>query len=368
MKNRWPCWSKHRIARGATIHCFSRMGVIAILLPAAQEYRHAAPALVARAMLRLNDGKVDEAWGDLLACHRLARLVGQGPTAVEALVAVTVDAIAFTGDQGLLQHAKLTAAQAQRMRNDLAELPPMPGMANRINLNERFIYLDSVLTVPRDRHFSLTANLKSIEMFGGETTGMVQPFLDNLGNTEIDWDVVLRTGNTWYDRVVAAWRESNHSERRKAIGEIKNDMNNMAAARRTRRRCAAMAGDPRKAISEQLGKIFVVEFLPAVFTPAAAADRNAMQFELTKLAFAMAQYRADHDSYPEKLADLVPKYVTEVPQDIFNDSDLHYTREDDGYLLYSVGSNGRDDGGKGYDDRTGGEDWDDLAVRVPAKS
>lgn len=93
-----------------------------------------------------------------------------------------------------------------------------------------------------------------------------------------------------------------------------------------------------------------------------------MQFDLTKLAFALAQYRADHDSYPVTLADLVPKYVAEIPKDIFNDSDLHYTRQDDGYLLYSVGSNGRDDGGKSYDDRTGNEDWDDLVVRVPAKS
>ena len=92
-----------------------------------------------------------------------------------------------------------------------------------------------------------------------------------------------------------------------------------------------------------------------------------MQFELTSLAFALAQYRADHNSYPQKLADLVPKYAAEIPKDLFNDSDLHYAREDDGYLLYSVGVNGRDDGGKGYEERTGGEDWDDLAVRVPAK-
>ena len=200
---------------------------IAILLPAAQQYRYVAHALVARAMLRLNDGKVDNAWSDLLACHRLARLLGQGPTMVEAVTAVSVDGIALTGDQGLLQHAKLTASQAERMRNDLAELPPMPSMANRINLNERFIYLDSALTIPRDRHFSPAANLKGIETFGGGTKGMVQPFLDNLGNTEIDWDVVLRTGNTWYDRIVAAWHESSHSERKKAIGQIETDMNTM---------------------------------------------------------------------------------------------------------------------------------------------
>ena len=91
-----------------------------------------------------------------------------------------------------------------------------------------------------------------------------------------------------------------------------------------------------------------------------------MQFDLTKLAFALAAYRADRGTYPAKLADLVPKYVAEVPKDIFNASELHYRPEGGGYLLYSVGANGKDDGGKGYDDRKDGEGWDDIAVRMPA--
>ena len=204
-------------------------------MPAVQQYRNVASALVARAMLRLNDGKADTAWSDLLACHRLARLVGQGPTEVEALVATTVDGIAFTGDQGLLQHVKLTAAQAAKMRSDLAELPAMPKMVNRINMDGRFNYLDSVLAVPRDRHFSLAANLKSIQAIAdsqslgdAKIAGMVHPLLDNMGDAAVDWDVVLRMGNAWCDRLVAAYRESSYAERKKAIGQIENDLNSMA--------------------------------------------------------------------------------------------------------------------------------------------
>jgi len=55
---------------------------------------------------------------------------------------------------------------------------------------------------------------------------------------------------------------------------------------------------------------------------------------------------------------------------LFSDSDLHYKQEGDGYLLYSVGVNGKDDGGRGREDRkedeNDTEDWDDLVVRVPA--
>ncbi len=77
-------------------------------------------------------------------------------------------------------------------------------------------------------------------------------------------------------------------------------------------------------------------------------------------------YQADHGSYPVKLGDLAPDYVVEVPKDVFNDSELHYRLEGEGYLLYSVGVNGKDDGAKSYEDRKKDEDWDDLVVRVPA--
>jgi hypothetical protein len=62
------------------------------------------------------------------------------------------------------------------------------------------------------------------------------------------------------------------------------------------------------------------------------------------------------------------------PRTFFNDAELHYRREGDGFLLYSVGINGRDDGAKTYEDQKKdaknkdlvkrGEDWDDLVVRI----
>jgi hypothetical protein len=92
----------------------------------------------------------------------------------------------------------------------------------------------------------------------------------------------------------------------------------------------------------------------------------------------LVAYRADHGSYPEKLANLVPEYAAELPKDVFDDADLRYRREGAGFVLYSIGINQRDDGGKTYEDRKKdetwealvkrGEDWDDLVVRIPASS
>ena len=57
-----------------------------------------------------------------------------------------------------------------------------------------------------------------------------------------------------------------------------------------------------------------------------------------------------------------------MPQDAFADAPLRYHRQESGYLLYSVGRNGKDDGGRGEGVRAGNAELgDDLVVRTPGK-
>ena len=338
--------------------------VLAVWLPAVQQYRDVARALIARAMLWASEGMVDESWEDLLACRRLARLVGQGATLIDALVAITIDKMAGQGDQGLLSCVNLTASQIAKMRNDLDQLPPMPKMVDKLDLSERFTYLDAVSYAARHGVSSLAAVL------GGAINGPLKVLLDAIGNTA-DWNVALRMGNYWYDRLVDAGGKTRRTERKAALDEIDKDMGEVVKDVFDWKSLAvSVLGVGRQTISERIGRILVTLFLPALSTAVNAEDRATMQAELNKLTFALAGYHADNGSYPAKLADLAPKYVADIPKDIFSDSDLHYKQEGGGYLLYSVGANGKDDGGRGIEDRYKGEDssedWDDLVVRVPA--
>src|SRR5262249_28006200 len=70
----------------------------------------------------------------------------------------------------------------------------------------------------------------------------------------------------------------------------------------------------------------------------------------------------EHGAYPKELAELAPKYLTQVPEDLFSGKPLIYRPADKGYLLYSVGTNGVDDGGQGHGEAPPG---DDLAGRIP---
>lgn len=70
--------------------------------------------------------------------------------------------------------------------------------------------------------------------------------------------------------------------------------------------------------------------------------RNALSF----VAMALHAYKLYHNRYPEKLNDLSPRYLKEIPTDPFGGGKpLRYRHSGDKYLLYSVGPDGKDDEG-----------------------
>jgi hypothetical protein len=68
--------------------------------------------------------------------------------------------------------------------------------------------------------------------------------------------------------------------------------------------------------------------------------------EVVITAIALKRYQLKHGNYPPDLNSLVPEFVPKVPRDPVDGQPLCYRRNADGtFLLYSVGENGKDDGG-----------------------
>jgi hypothetical protein len=75
-------------------------------------------------------------------------------------------------------------------------------------------------------------------------------------------------------------------------------------------------------------------------------DKNQAHIRMLLCALALRCYRLEHGELPAALADLAPEYLPEVPVDPFSDGPFVYRRQDGQYVLYSVGPDGHDDGGK----------------------
>ena len=78
------------------------------------------------------------------------------------------------------------------------------------------------------------------------------------------------------------------------------------------------------------------------------------QDTLLLATMALRAYKLDHGTYPAALSALSPIYLKSVPADPFAQSNpLRYKLTGDRYVLYSVGPDGRDDGGKAIDEYRG---------------
>jgi hypothetical protein len=89
--------------------------------------------------------------------------------------------------------------------------------------------------------------------------------------------------------------------------------------------------------------------------------QSVAQVEVAAAALAVQRYRLAHKGFPETLDQLVPAYVPAVPADPFDGAPLRYKRTDRGFVVYSVGEDRRDDGGKPEPPREmkkSGETWD----------
>ena len=123
-------------------------------MPAQQISREIGRALAARAMLRVDQGKIDEAKQDLLACHRLGRLVGTGPVIIDRFLGLGIDDMAGRGDAALIEFGHLSAADALAYRDELAGLPPLPKIANCVDHGERLLFLGFVTDLAPGRRSS----------------------------------------------------------------------------------------------------------------------------------------------------------------------------------------------------------------------
>jgi hypothetical protein len=71
-----------------------------------------------------------------------------------------------------------------------------------------------------------------------------------------------------------------------------------------------------------------------------------VQDRASRIAVAVERYRRAHgEALPTALTDLVPAYLAAIPEDPLTGKPLLYRIAEDAYTIYSVGPNGKDDGG-----------------------
>jgi hypothetical protein len=336
-----------------------RPGLIGARIPGIGQCRQLGTVLVARAMLRLGEGRWDDAWDDLLACHRLGRLVARGSSYIEVLAGLAIDQTAGSANLVYLERARLTGHQLSDRLRDLQGLPAMPGLADHAHLGTRLTFLDAVMTVERGG-FRAFERLRLAD-FAPRLPALVT----ERSWTDINWDPTLRDANRLYDRLGGALRLKDYRKRAKhlrefdwAVGDLKVNLVKLDYHVKANPGPTAIT----QIRDKMVGDFLIITFLPSLPRVQQECDRAEQVQRNLHVAFGLAAYHSEHGRYPRNLEALAPRYVPQIPQDLFTGKALIYRPAEKGYLLYSVGVNGEDEQGRTDDDDPPG---DDLAVRMP---
>ncbi len=93
-------------------------------------------------------------------------------------------------------------------------------------------------------------------------------------------------------------------------------------------------------------QLLAVIMLPALSNISKKGAVAQVAVDEALLACALERYRLARDQYPEQLAALAPEFIFTLPHDVIGGESYIYRRSEDSFVLYSVGWNEKDDGGK----------------------
>ena len=95
-----------------------------------------------------------------------------------------------------------------------------------------------------------------------------------------------------------------------------------------------------------VGAFLINQMLPSFSSSHGAAERLLGHRDGVVTGIALELYRQEHGRYPESLNALVPEFIHEVPADRITGAPVHYRIAAGRPLLYSVGADRKDDGGR----------------------
>lgn len=116
-------------------------------------------------------------------------------------------------------------------------------------------------------------------------------------------------------------------------------------------------------VEDRLHKLSMLHLVAQLIAPAVTRhgeldQRCHAHLDLARTALAIERCRLATGKVPERLDDLVPKYLEQVPLDPFDGQPIRYRRTEPGYILYSVREDGEDNGGKEQHEVDRGKPYD----------
>jgi hypothetical protein len=296
--------------------------------------------LGSRAMMKAG-GDLHGALEDLRRIRTLARFLEQEHVSLAHLVALSTEMVALRGYAGLATSGRLSGAELKALRAEIESEPDISLPDDRRAKVEELCALDLLMDCMRGNSQTI------MRLMGWDIENRREVDLGDWARP--DWDAALSETVRIYEQVRAnppqtfAENMDQLSKRERAAvdehfpswlpeiegDKVKDKMPEVEAFLKMR------PGETRDTFSRRVAR-WLVGGNPADQKRMVNLDeREQVTRELALLAVDLAEFRASHGAYPEKLADLGKP----APKDPFGNGDLQYTRNESNFELKSVGMN-----------------------------
>jgi hypothetical protein len=334
-----------------------RKVMMSVLLPSLGRLRDAGNVLAARATQRAAAGDFAGFRADVVAVKRLGRHSSMGPTLIEKLVGAAINHVADDALGTVVGPGRLTEAQCVLLQQSLGQLPAPGRMEDAIAIEEKWLLLDMVLYTMTAEN---TDRLVDVLAPSGDGKDQIQKQFGPVELQAVDLDVILRQVNQTYDELVGGGDNQTLGEVRKRGASLDAELQKWVRERNASRDLSKRPEETRAAYSARVGRAFMSVMMPSLSRAMELAGREIAADAAANVLLAAAREKARTGKWPETLEQMVPGTLREVPADWFSEdgkSPLKYGVTAQGAKVYSVGRNGRDDGGK-----TGTGQEDDIVV------
>jgi hypothetical protein len=292
--------------------CFFRAAssdgsLMAVMFPNVEKTRSSAKLLAVRARRRIADGETAAALEDLSTLLQFSRHLESQPALIHYLVGLMLG-----------HHAHKTLREApdhtpnpfnfDSVLQTLRKLDAPPPTPMKTMVCERANYWDILQRFLRDSDGDGLFDHLAVQ---GLYEGSVKP---------IKFDDAVKESDDYFTKAASLFTGSHAAATAKAQA----------------------LDDERTARKGELLSVLAPSFARAsVIYRRALAERNG-----TRVVLGCHAYRAKNKRWPADLSAALPGEPSDIRKDPFSDGDLIYRVTGDEMTVYSVGANGKDDGGK----------------------
>jgi hypothetical protein len=283
------------------------------LLKDQQDVRTVAALLRYDALRRAQDGDPGGALRSCRAALNAGRSIGDEPLSISQLIRIACGTVACSTAERVL-------AQGEPPPDELAALQKA--------LEQEALHPGLLIALRGER---ATSNA----LFEGVESGAISPAdLEGMGRPA-----------SWQDRLLGwQFRDYFRAEHAEMLPLLTRRIE--IAHLPLHEQAEAEYRLAREADKDARRHLLTALLLPALDRVAQAFRRYQAQLRCLAACLAAERFRRDHGRWPDSLRQLTRKYLRAVPSDPFDGKPLRYKRLEDGVIVYSVGPDATDNGGK----------------------